>query len=585
MDPISQQSDALIREGEPSNPRPDNDVKPNSVDAATSPDAPPKPKDASKSRDTKRKSAKKQSKGSKAKKDKKKKKKKLAAINDSSDFSSTSSENDSTELDSDSDTADDEVVVRRKRTNKKREEAPKLKTVSDTKKHKSSVKSKRKPPAASGSDSDSDSSQTSWDSSSDDAEDAEPRSDRQKKTKDQTSKQDVGFQVARELQRILQLAQAHAPPSTGLSTHAGLGSALDSGLTPGLLQNSGNNFTRSAAIGGLPATYPSINNVTGGRARPAYDERLALLDSLGEPLGRDAGLFRGRTRPLGQVPDKKLPGGAADPQKQKSKKYDFKRVDQVWDNSIHNFKLQDTAESAADKKYDGFCFHVRRTFDWEGKYKATVVDVKSKALRECLQDVIGNIKGVSLVDETPKIDPNVLFLYLEDLRKHAKHLKKQMKSPLATDKQERKKEAKWLEEKRLHLKVLVKYIDKDYEHIKKSLYPMLEHGLITFDLLWALWKPGTLAYTTTYGSHDEPRVFKVDTAEKHYHITKGEFYYVDGKVSASLIGVPTSLIADIFSVFRVRWQAVWVRSHDGRDWRFSRRQKDHEPWFLSAQIP
>ncbi|KAK7721276.1 hypothetical protein SLS64_001572 [Diaporthe eres] len=398
MDPISQQSDSLIRESEPSNPRPDNDVKPNSADAGTSPDAPSKPKDASKSRETKGKSTKKKSKGSKAKKDKKKKKKKLAAINDSSDFSSTSSDNDSTELDSDSDTADDEVVVRRKRTNKKREEAPKLKTVSVTKKHKGSVKSKLKPPAASGSDSDSDSdsSQTSCDSSSDDAEDSEPRLD---------------------------------PES----------------------------------------------------------------------------------------------------QKQKSKKYDFKRVDQVWDNSIHNFKLQDTAESAADKKYDGFCFHVRRTFDWEGKYKATVVDVKSKALRECLQDVIGNIKGVSLVDETPKIDPNVLFLYLEDLRKHSKHLKKQVKSPTATDKQERKKEVKWLEEKRLHLKVLVKYIDKDYEHVKNSLYPMLEHGLITFDLLWALWKPGTLAYTTTYGSHDEPRVFKVDTAEKHYHITKGEFYYVDGK--------------------------------------------------------
>lgn len=58
---------------------------------------------------------------------------------------------------------------------------------------------------------------------------------------------------------------------------------------------------------------------------------------------------------------------------------------------------------------------------------------------------------------------------------------------------------------------------------------MLEHGLITFDLFWALWKPNTLAYTTTYGSHDEPRVFKVDTAEKHFHITKGEFYVVDGK--------------------------------------------------------
>lgn len=530
MDPLSQQSDALIREGEPSNPRPDKDVEHNTADAVTTTDSPPKPKDATKTRETKGKSAKKQSKGSKAKKDKKKKKK-LAAINDSSDFSSTSSDDGSTGLDSDSDTADGDLVVRRRRTHKKREEAPKLKVVGNTKKQKGPVKSKLKPTAASGSDSDSDSSQSSWDSSSDDVEDAEPVVDRQKKTKGQTLKQDVGFQVARELQRLLQLAQAHAPPAAGLSSHAGLGSALDSGLNHGLLQSPGNTFPRSAAIGGLQASYPSM---AGGRSRPAFDERLALLDGLGDPLGRDAGLSNRRARHGGLGADRKLPGGAADPPKQKSKKYDFKRVDQVWDNSIHNFKLQDTAESAADKKYDGFCFHVRRTFDWEGKYKATVVDVKSKALRECLQDVIGNIKGVSLVDETPKLDPNVLFLYLEDLRKHVKHLKKQTKSPSASDKQERKKEVKWLEEKRLHLKVLVKYIDKDYDHIKKSLHPMLEHGLITFDLLWALWKPGTLAYTTTYGSHDEPRVFKVDTAEKHYHISKGEFYYVDGKVSARM---------------------------------------------------
>ena len=59
---------------------------------------------------------------------------------------------------------------------------------------------------------------------------------------------------------------------------------------------------------------------------------------------------------------------------------------------------------------------------------------------------------------------------------------------------------------------------------------MLENGLITFDLLWALWKPNTLAFTTTYGSHDEPRVFKVEMAEKHYSIMKGDFYYIEGKV-------------------------------------------------------
>ena len=94
----------------------------------------------------------------------------------------------------------------------------------------------------------------------------------------------------------------------------------------------------------------------------------------------------------------------------KASRLEFKRVDQVWDNSIHNYKLLDTTEGPVDKRYEEFLFHVRRTFDWEGKYKATVVDIKSTPLRESLQDVMGDVKGISLVEETPKLDPNMLFL-------------------------------------------------------------------------------------------------------------------------------------------------------------------------------
>lgn len=92
------------------------------------------------------------------------------------------------------------------------------------------------------------------------------------------------------------------------------------------------------------------------------------------------------------------------------RRLEFKRVDQVWDSQIHNYKLQDTAENATNSQYDEYLFHVRRTFDWEGKYKTTIVDIKSKQLREALQDVIGSVKGVSLVEETPKLDPKMLFL-------------------------------------------------------------------------------------------------------------------------------------------------------------------------------
>ncbi|KAK2052367.1 ATPase [Colletotrichum caudatum] len=218
---------------------------------------------------------------------------------------------------------------------------------------------------------------------------------------------------------------------------------------------------------------------------------------------------------------------ATPPSSKKKSKLDFKRVDQVWDSAIHQYKLQDTTASNADTRYDGYVLQIRRTFDWEGKYKATLVDVKSKLLRESLQEVMGNIKGVSLVDETPKVNPNMLFLYLEDFRKYHKQLKKTV--VVGADKKERKKHKNHIKTKRQHLKVLLKYLDKDYAHVKKSLYPMLENGLITFDLLWALFKPNTLVYTTTYGSPDEPRIFKVEQAEKLSSMMKGDFYWLDGK--------------------------------------------------------
>ncbi|RDL39869.1 Uncharacterized protein BP5553_04209 [Venustampulla echinocandica] len=206
-------------------------------------------------------------------------------------------------------------------------------------------------------------------------------------------------------------------------------------------------------------------------------------------------------------------------------KLEFKRVDQLWDSTIHNYKLTDTAEDAESSEYDQYLFNVRRTFDWEGKYKNTVVDIKSKLIKEALNEVMDGVKGVSLVEETPTVDPNLLFLYLEDLRASYKALKNKK----VTVKKGKKKAKKHNATKRAHLKVLVKYLDRDYASTKKTLYPMLESGLITFDLLWALYKPNTLAYTTTYGSVDEPRAFRIELAEKESHFMKGEWYNIEGK--------------------------------------------------------
>lgn len=156
-----------------------------------------------------------------------------------------------------------------------------------------------------------------------------------------------------------------------------------------------------------------------------------------------------------------------------------------------------------------------------------MIDIKSKLLKEALNDVMDGVKGVSLVEESPAVDPNLLFLYLEDLRKIYEDLK--YKKVTGKDKKSKKKLKKLNKTKRKHIKVLLKYLDQDYASTKKTLYPMLESGLITFDLLWALFKPNTLAYTTTYGSVDEPRAFKIELAEKECHFMKGEWYSIEGR--------------------------------------------------------
>ena len=89
---------------------------------------------------------------------------------------------------------------------------------------------------------------------------------------------------------------------------------------------------------------------------------------------------------------------------------------------------------------------------------------------------------------------------------------------------------------RSHCKTLVQYLDTEYEKDMRSLYPMLENGIITFDLLWALFKPKTLIYTPTYDSTVHPRLFRLedgkmweDTHGSKWYELEGSYLEFDGK--------------------------------------------------------
>ncbi|KAI9788174.1 MAG: hypothetical protein M1835_002427 [Candelina submexicana] len=235
---------------------------------------------------------------------------------------------------------------------------------------------------------------------------------------------------------------------------------------------------------------------------------------------------KGLPNDVDEITNKKSSKKSSKKAKDKKKrvgKAEFKRVDQLWDSSIHNYKLTETVEDEEADNDDDFVFLVRRKFDWEGKYTDTVVDVKSPHLKAALLDVMDGVKGISLVEETPVIDPNMLFLYLEELRQYAKDLRSKRKA------EKKRKAKKNMGRKISHIKALVKYLDVDYAEIKNTLYPLLENNLITFDLLWALFKPNTIAYTTTYGNVDEPRAFKIECATKESSFMKGQWYCVEGR--------------------------------------------------------
>ncbi|KAJ5927829.1 hypothetical protein N7466_006785 [Penicillium verhagenii] len=204
-------------------------------------------------------------------------------------------------------------------------------------------------------------------------------------------------------------------------------------------------------------------------------------------------------------------------------KVDFKRVDQLWDSTIHKYKLTETVNDPDADEWDQYLFTVRRKFNWENKYLETVVDIKSKPLREAMTKVMDGVKGVSMVEDPAVVDPNMLFLYLDETRQHMKDLKEKSRTG------KKRKERKSAATQAAHLKVLLKYLDSDYASVKKTLYPLLENNTITFDLLWAIFKPNSIAYTPTYGNTDEPRAFKIEYAQKESSFVRGQWYDIEGR--------------------------------------------------------
>ncbi|CAZ80006.1 unnamed protein product [Tuber melanosporum] len=207
------------------------------------------------------------------------------------------------------------------------------------------------------------------------------------------------------------------------------------------------------------------------------------------------------------------PGEEEGDGKERASVLEYKRVDELWDKNIHDYTITDTVAHTKTDKYSSFIFTVRRVFDYENKYVETMVDIKSILLKEALTEIIGDVRGVSLVEDVPEVDPNMLFNFLPEMEAWPEDI------PLTPEE---------ISQQIDQVKLLIGYLNTDYAGVKATLYPLLANSMITFDLLWALLKPNTMMYTTCAGSN-EPRAFKLEYAQKESSFMRGKWWGIEGK--------------------------------------------------------
>lgn len=102
--------------------------------------------------------------------------------------------------------------------------------------------------------------------------------------------------------------------------------------------------------------------------------------------------------------------------------------------------------------------------------------------------------------------------YLEDLREHRANLNDL--EPEGKTRKERKKVQAWIDKKRSHLKVLLKYLDKDYSQVKKRQVPSwmeaVHDGMLTLSTPYLLCEQ-PLSPTRERSDYFRPSVGSLET--------------------------------------------------------------------------
>ncbi|TLD17033.1 uncharacterized protein PgNI_01494 [Pyricularia grisea] len=153
-------------------------------------------------------------------------------------------------------------------------------------------------------------------------------------------------------------------------------------------------------------------------------------------------------------------------------------------------------EEIPDQKvnwWSQFALTITRVYDTQNRVVTeTSLSVNSLAIKDVLRDIIGEFPGISFhtKDISLKFDPKVLYHYYPELRERTEELKKE--DPES--------------ESAAHMGLLIEFISEHFADKIKEVENLKQRGLITYPLLWTIFRPGIMLYSTVLG---QSRAFKL----------------------------------------------------------------------------
>ncbi|ESK93512.1 aaa family [Moniliophthora roreri MCA 2997] len=140
---------------------------------------------------------------------------------------------------------------------------------------------------------------------------------------------------------------------------------------------------------------------------------------------------------------------------------------------------------------------VRRLINTKGEYEGTVIDIRSPALCNVLAEINKDVEGLTLTRNPPVANPELFFHSFFGLQERLEREESQA-SPdqgLIND-----------------LKVAIQYVHEDHTDNINNFERLLAHQEITYELLWALFKPNALVYRF-HGLTEQVQILLARTVE------------------------------------------------------------------------